>query len=49
VFYRRAHRSRYILTESEHVLEQYLLMFMKKIDCVKNYNGITYFNVIKYT
>jgi len=31
VFYRRAHRFLYILTESEHVLEQYLLMFIKKL------------------
>jgi len=42
VFYRRTYRSRYISTESKHVLEQCLLMFMKKIDCVKNYNGKYY-------
>jgi len=31
MFYRRTYRSRYISTESEHVLEQRLLMFMKKL------------------
>jgi len=51
VFYRRTHRSRYISTESEHVLEQKFINVYEKIDCIKNYNGksITYFNVIKYT
>jgi len=54
VFYQKTHR--YISTESEYVLEQCLLIFdtsfinvYENIDCVKNYNGVTYFNVIKYT
>jgi len=43
MFYRRTHRSRYIFTETEHVLEQCLLMFIyEKSDCVKNYNGKYY-------
>jgi len=31
MFYQRTHRPRYISTEYEHVLEQCLLMFMKKL------------------